>query len=71
MTDEKCQLVRVVGPNFVAGLETDGTVRRAAPILKALVGMTDAAPREHIKAKGWKASVMRTAPRLCRVPLSW
>lgn len=32
------KLVRVVAPHFVAGFETDGVVRRAAPILKYLVG---------------------------------
>ena len=32
--DEKhLTLVRVVAPHFVAGPETDGAVRRAAPIL--------------------------------------
>jgi len=40
MADESCRLVRVVGPDFVAGFETDGTVRRAAPILKTLLGMS-------------------------------
>jgi hypothetical protein len=55
MADERLQLVRVVGPDFVAGSETDGIVRRAAPILKALLGMSDVEAREHIKAKDWKA----------------
>ncbi len=33
MAEEKLQLVRVVGPDFVAGFESDGTtVGRAAPI---------------------------------------
>lgn len=64
MADEKLELVRVVGPDFVAGFETDGTVRRAAPILKALVGMTDAEAREHIKAKGWTASVIPDHPSI-------
>jgi hypothetical protein len=27
------RLVRIVAPHFVAGFETDGTVRRAAPII--------------------------------------
>ena len=26
-------LIRIVAPHFVAGLETDGIVRRAAPII--------------------------------------
>jgi hypothetical protein len=58
------ELVRVVGPDFVAGFETDGTVRRAAPIIKALVGMTDAEARKHIKAKGWLASVIPDQPSI-------
>jgi hypothetical protein len=33
-------LIRVVAPHFVAGFETDGIVRRTAPILKALRGLT-------------------------------
>lgn len=52
------KLVRVVAPHFVAGFETDGVVRRAAPILKYLVGKTDDQAREYIKSKGWKASVI-------------
>ena len=56
--------MRVVAPGFVAGFETDGIVRRAAPILKALVGMTDDEVRDYIKAKGWKASVIPDLPSL-------
>ena len=42
--DEKhLTLVRVVAPHFVAGPETDGTARRAAPILKE---------------QDWKASIV-------------
>lgn len=52
------KLVRVVAPHFVAGFETDGVVRRAAPILKYLVGKSDAYVRHYIKQKGWKASVV-------------
>jgi hypothetical protein len=51
-------LVRVVALHFVASFETDGVVRRAAPILKALVEMTDDEAREHIKAKGWTATIV-------------
>jgi hypothetical protein len=61
MAVEKLQLVRIVGPDF-AGFETDGTC--AAPIIKALVGMTDAEAREHIKAKGWRASVVPDQPSI-------
>jgi len=51
-------LVRVVAPHFVAGFETDGIVRRAAPIIKYLVGKTDNQARAYIASKGWKASVV-------------
>lgn len=57
-------LVRVVAPGFVAGFESDGIVRRAAPILKALVGMTDAEVREYIKARGWTASIVPDQPSI-------
>lgn len=50
------RLVRVVAPHFVAGFETDGVVRCAAPILrKHLLGKTDDEARLIIKAMGWKA----------------
>jgi hypothetical protein len=50
-------LIRVVAPHFVAGFETDGgIIRRAAPIIKYLVGKTDDEARDYIKVKGWKAS---------------
>lgn len=52
------KLVRVVAPHFVAGFETDGVVRRAAPILKYLVGKTDEEARRYIARKGWRASVV-------------
>jgi hypothetical protein len=51
------RLIRVVAPTFVAGFETDGIVRRAAPILKYMVGWTDERARALIKSRGWKASV--------------
>lgn len=50
------KLIRVVAPHFVAGFETDGIVRRVAPILKYLVGKTDDEARAYIASKGWKAS---------------
>ena len=55
-------LVRVVAPHFVAGFETDGIVRRTAPILRNLLGMTDEQARRTIammKKKGWKASIVQ------------
>jgi hypothetical protein len=43
----------------VAGFETDGIVRRAAPILhKHLIGKTDEEARRYIKSRGWRASVV-------------
>jgi hypothetical protein len=52
------KLVRVVAPHFVAGFETDGVVRRAAPILKRLIGESDATARRVIAHFKWKASVV-------------
>jgi len=52
------KLVRVVAPHFVAGFETDGIVRRTAPILKVLRGWTDDRARKYIVRKGWRASVV-------------
>lgn len=52
------KLVRVTAKHFVAAFETDGTVRRAAPILKRLVGESDATARKVIAHFGWKASVV-------------
>lgn len=56
---EAQRLVRVVSPYFVAGFETDGIVRRAAPILaKHIMGKTDDEARAIITRKGWKATVV-------------
>jgi hypothetical protein len=52
------KLIRVVAPHFVAGFESDGIVRRTAPILKQLRGMTDDRARKYIARKGWRASVI-------------
>jgi hypothetical protein len=53
------KLVRVVAPHFVAAFETDGVVRRTAPILsRHLMGKTDDEVRAYIKRKGWKASIV-------------
>jgi len=51
-------LVRVIAPHFVAGFETDGIVRRAAPIIKYMIGWTDAYARHYIKQKGWTAAII-------------
>ena len=55
------RLVRVVAPHFVAGFETDGRVRRAAPILKYMIGWSDEQARNYMARKGWKASVIESA----------
>jgi hypothetical protein len=52
------RLIRVVAKHFVAGFETDGVVRRAAPILKKLIGQSDDTARKVIAQFGWKASVI-------------
>ncbi len=57
------RLVRVVAPHFIAGFETDDVVRRAAPILKYLVGKSNDQARAYIKKKGWKASIVREVSR--------
>ena len=51
-----------MSPYFVAGFETDGIVRRTAPILKNMLGMPDDQARRFIAMmakKGWKASLVR------------
>ena len=57
------KLVRVVAPHFVAGFETDGIVRRAAPILKRMVGWNDEKVRAFIVKNKWRASVLNETPR--------
>jgi len=52
------KLIRVVAPHFVAGFVSDGTVTRAAPILKRLVGESDETARKVIEHFKWKASVV-------------
>lgn len=54
-------LVRVVAPHFVAGFETDSIIRRAAPIIKYLVGKTDDQARAYIKSKRWTASIVQSS----------
>lgn len=53
------RLIRVVAPHFVAGFETDGIVRRAAPILRYMVGWTDGHARVYIANAGWSAHEVR------------
>jgi hypothetical protein len=51
-------LVRIEAPHFVAGLETDGVVRLAAPIIRYMVGWSDDRVRAYVSSKGWKARVV-------------
>jgi hypothetical protein len=52
------KLIRVTAPHFVAGFETDGIVRSAAPILRFMVGWPDDRARDYIKIMGWRAAVI-------------
>ncbi len=51
-------LIRIVAPHFVAGFETDGTIRRAAPIIKYMTGWDNGKARKYIHDKGWYAHVV-------------
>ncbi len=52
------KLVRVVSPFFVAGFESDGFVRRAAPIISYMVGWSDDRVRKYVANRDWKASIV-------------
>jgi hypothetical protein len=52
------RLVRIVAPHFVAGLETDGVVRRAAPIIRYMIGWTDDGVRDYVARRGWLAEAV-------------
>ena len=64
MEPKTLTLVRIVAPHFVAGIETDGTVRRAAPIIGYMLGWTDAEVREHVRAQNWSASIVNAQPQI-------
>jgi len=49
----KLRLVRITAGHFVAGIETDGMVRRAAPILRYMLGWQDARVELYCDARGW------------------
>jgi hypothetical protein len=52
--------VRVVGPNFVAGLIVDNDrVVYAAPILRRLLWQDADELREIFRRRGWKATIVR------------
>jgi hypothetical protein len=47
-------LIRIVAPRFVAGLEADTRVVRAAPILRHLLGMSGAEVAAVCIRRGWR-----------------
>lgn len=53
------ELVRVVARHFVAGFETDGVVRRAAPILRHMMGWSNNEARLYMRSKGWDARIVK------------
>lgn len=53
-------LVQVRAAHFVAGIVfVDGVARRAAPILRWAVGMTEADARHAFRTRGYKAFVVQ------------
>lgn len=52
------KLIRVVAPHFVAGFETDGEIRRAAPIIAYMIGWPDSKARAYIARKKWTAKIV-------------
>jgi hypothetical protein len=59
-------LVRVVGPNFVAGLvlDEDNMVRVSAPILRWAIGLSEQSLRTELNRRGYKAFLVRTLKRV-------
>lgn len=47
------KLIRIVAPHFVAGLEADSVVRRAAPILSYMLGWNGKRVADYCKLKKW------------------
>lgn len=59
-------LVRITGPNFVAGVvfdDNDGRVRVAAPILKWALNLDETDFRAELKRRGLTATLVRTLTR--------
>jgi hypothetical protein len=55
-------LVRIVGPDFVAGLIIkDDKCVRAAPVLRRFIGKSADDVRAHCRQRGWHASVVDRA----------
>lgn len=53
-------LVQVRAPHFVAGVVfVDGIARRAAPILRWCVGMTEESARHAFRTRGYRAYVVQ------------
>ena len=64
MTQEaRCLLVRVAGPQFVAGLLMDerNICVNAAPVLRHCIGRNREDLREWFQSRAWKATVVRLA----------
>ena len=53
-------LVRIVAPHFVAGLETNSAVRRAASILHYMVGWPDDRVRAYVKEQLGRPALLPT-----------
>jgi hypothetical protein len=58
-------LIRVIGPNFVAGIvfDEDGRVHRTADIVKWAKGMTEDELRGELRRRGLTATRVRTLTR--------
>jgi hypothetical protein len=58
-------LIRVTGPDFIAGLvlDEDDMVRVAAPVLKWSIGLSAHSLRTELEQRGLKATLVRTLRR--------
>jgi hypothetical protein len=58
-------LLRIRGPNFVAGLvvDEDGLVRLAAPILRWSIGLSVHSLRVELQRRGYTTTIVRTLTR--------
>ncbi|CAB4197700.1 hypothetical protein UFOVP1323_42 [uncultured Caudovirales phage] len=57
---EKCNLIQVVAPHMVAGIELrNDIVFKTAPILKYMRGWTKAQVTDYCGRKGWQYNAVR------------
>jgi hypothetical protein len=58
-------LLRIRGPNFVAGLvvDEDNMVRLTAPILRWAIGLSVHSLRTELQRRGYTATIVRTLTR--------